>query len=217
MLREVISNEWFTVFFIIAIIFIVISKALYNRRFYDFISVIGNFKYLKIYARDQKFIDGFDTLMFVNFIISITVFSIIGYNTIIGSTDFDVIIFLKLLFAFASLILIKILIERLVGSLFAIDKLMDSYLFQKTSYKNFSGFVLLPINILLVYTLNASKPMIYVIIGLIVLINLIGFVTSFRNFQKSLINNLFYFILYLCALEIGPYIILYKLIKSNNA
>ncbi|RKE98509.1 DUF4271 domain-containing protein [Ichthyenterobacterium magnum] len=214
MLRNFVTNEWFTVFIVLGLVFITLSKFLYAYRFKDFLAVIGNSKYLKIYTRDQKFVDGFDMLMFFNLIISVSLFSYIAYSSFIPSSEFDLQDFFKLLFGIGVLFLIKVLFERLIGSLFEIDGLIDSYLFQKTTYKNYSGFILLPINALLIYSITPSKPIIYAIIGLIVLINLIGFITSFKNHQKLLFNNLFYFILYLCALEIGPYLILYKLITN---
>ena len=217
MLRELISNDWLTIFIVLGLVAITISKYLFPSRFNDFIAVIGNSKYLKIYARDQKFIDGFDSLLFLNLVISISVFSFLAYSTLVNLETFDLFVFFKLLFGIGALVLIKILLERLIGSLFEIDTIIDSYLFQKTSYKNFSGFVLLPINIILIFTFDPSKSIIYVIIGLIALINLIGFMTSFKNHQKLILSNLFYFILYLCALEIGPYLILYKLIIDNKA
>ena len=62
MLRETISNDWFTIFLVFGLGCITVSKFLYAHRFKDFLAVIGNSKYLKIYARDQKFIDGFDAL-----------------------------------------------------------------------------------------------------------------------------------------------------------
>jgi hypothetical protein len=51
---------------------------------------------------------------------------------------------------------------------------------------------------------------------LVCLINLIGFLTSFKNYQKLINPNFFYFLLYLCALEIGPYVLLYKVIREYN-
>ena len=212
MLRETVSNEWFTVFIVLGLVFLTISKYLSSRRFDDFLAVIGNSKYLKIYAREQKFIDGFDTLLFFNLVISVSIFSFLMYSEFVNPAEFDLIQFFKLLFGVGALVLIKVLLERLIGSLFEIDALIDSYLFQKTTYKNYSGLILLPVNILLIYAFLPSKPIIYIILGIIVLINLIGFITSFKNHQKILLNNLFYFILYLCALEIGPYLILYRLI-----
>ncbi|RIA08462.1 uncharacterized protein DUF4271 [Flavobacteriaceae bacterium MAR_2010_72] len=217
MLREIASNEWFTVFILAALVLITLSKFLFARRFDDFLAVVGNSRYLKIYARDQKFIDGFDTFMFLNLIISVSIFSFLVYSQFVRAAEFDLTKFFKLLFGIGAIVLIKVLLERLIGSLFEIDALIDSYLFQKTTYKNYTGFVLLPINILLVYTLTPSKAIIFAVFALIILINLIGFITSFKNHQKTLLNNLFYFILYLCALEIGPYLILYKLFLDYKA
>ena len=212
MLREIVSNEWFTIFIVFGLVLITLSKFLFAKRFEDFLQVIGNSKYLKIYERDQKFIDGFDTLLFLNLVFGAATFSYIAYSTVISPIKFEIITFLKVVFGVAALILMKVLFERLIASLFEIDRIIDSYLFQKTSYLNFSGFILLPINVLLIFTLEPSKTIIYIVLAILLLINLIGLFTSFKNYQKLIINNLFYFILYLCALEIGPYLILYKLI-----
>jgi hypothetical protein len=217
MLRETVSNEWFTVFIVLGLVFLTLSKFLSSRRFDDFLAVIGNSKYLKIYARDQKFIDGFDTFLYLNLVISVSIFSFLMYSEFVNPAQFDLIQFFKLLFGIGALVLIKVLLERLIGSLFEIDAMIDSYLFQKTTYKNYTGLILLPVNILLIYSFPPSKPIIFSVLGLVFLINIIGFITSFKNHQKTLLNNLFYFILYLCALEIGPYLILYRLILDYKA
>ncbi len=217
MLREIVSNDWFTSFLIIGLACITLCKYLFAPRFKDFITVIGNSKYLKIYSRDQKFIDGFDALLFLNLIISVALFAYITYSSTIHPSEFDSNQFFKLIFGVGVIFLIKVLLERLIGSLFEIDDLIDSYLFQKTTYKNYSGLLLLPMNCLLIYTISPSRTAILICFTLIVIINLVGFIDSFKNHQKLLLNNFFYFILYLCALEIGPYLILYKLIKDFNA
>ncbi len=216
-MREIISYEWFTIFMVLGLVFITIAKVLFTNRFLDFIGVLGNSKYLKIYTKDQKFIDFFDALLFFNLVISFSIFSYLAYLTLVPTQTFELDIFLKFILGITALSLIKILVERLVGSLFEIDKIIDSYLFQKTSYKNFSGFVLLMINALLLYTINPSKPILLAVVLVMALINLMGFMTSFKIHQKTLTNNIFYFILYLCALEIGPYLILYKLIVEYKA
>ena len=213
MLREIISNEWFTVLVVLCVCILAFAKARFTNRFNDFLWVLGNSKYLKIYSRDQKFTDQFNGLLFLNLIISSALFYFIWYNTFIESIAFDLILFFKFFISIGSLILIKILIERLIGSLFEIDSIIDSYVFQKTNYKNYIGLVLLPINILLIFAVNPSKTILYIVAGLILVINLVGFITSFKIHQKLILNNLFYFILYICALEIAPYIILYKVLN----
>jgi hypothetical protein len=134
---------------------------------------------------------------------------------LVDYTAFDIELFFKILLGVGAIILIKVLLERLIASLFEIDSLIDSYLFQKTNYKNFLGLILLPINILLVFTISLTPNVFYIIFGLLIVINIVGFVTSIKSHQKTIINNIFYFILYLCALEIAPYVILYKLLLNS--
>jgi len=216
-MRNFISHEWFTIFTIIGLFAIVIAKFVNTLRFNDFLYVIGNSKYLKIYTKDQKFIDPFDSFLFVNLALSVSIFSFFAYSTFISPVTFELISFLKLLFAISTIIIIKTLLERLIASLFEIDSLIDNYLFQKTTFKNYSGLLFLIANLLLLYTNKYAEIVIIVSFSLICFINLIGFLTSFKNHQKLLNTNIFYFLLYLCALEIGPYILLYKVFREYNA
>jgi hypothetical protein len=216
-MRNFITHEWFTIFTIIGLFAVVTAKLLNTLRFNDFLYVIGNSKYLKIYSKDQKFIDQFDSFLFINLALSFSIFAYFTYSTFVSPMSFELISFLKLLFAVSTIIIIKTLLERLIGSLFEIDKLMDDYLFQKTTFKNFSGIVFLISNLFLLYTNTYANVVIIAAFSLICLINLIGFLTSFKNYQNRINSNLFYFLLYLCALEIGPYILLYKAIKDYNA
>lgn len=210
MYRNIISNELFTVLIVISITIIAVAKLVAPKRFEDFIYVIGNSKYLKIYARDQKFLDKFDALLFFNLVISASIFSYLVYQFVTDTQTISINLLFKLFFGIGTFILIKVLIERLIGSLFEIDKLIDQYLFQKISYKNYLGLLLLPINALLIFTIKPTLPAFYVIIAVLFIVNIIGVITSFKTHQNTIKHNLFYFILYLCALEIAPYIILYK-------
>ncbi len=215
-MRNFITHEWFTIFTIIGLFAIVTAKFVNTLRFNDFLYVIGNSKYLKIYTKDQKFIDQFDSFLFVNLALSFSIFSYFAYSTFVSPLSFELISFLKLLFAVSTIVIIKTLLERLIGSLFEIDKLIDYYLFQKTTFKNYSGIVFLIANLFLLYTNTYANFVIIAAFSLICLINLIGFLTSFKNYQNRINPNLFYFLLYLCALEIGPYILLYKAIREYN-
>jgi hypothetical protein len=215
-MRNFITHEWFTIFTIIGLFAIVTAKFVNTLRFNDFLYVIGNSKYLKIYTKDQKFIDQFDSFLFINLALSFSIFSYFAYSTFVTPLSFELISFLKLLFTVSTIVIIKTLLERLIGSLFEIDRLIDYYLFQKTTFKNYSGIVFLIANLFLLYTNTYANVVIIAAFTLICLINLIGFLTSFKNYQNRINPNLFYFLLYLCALEIGPYILLYKVIREYN-
>jgi hypothetical protein len=215
MLRNIVSNELFTILLAISLVIIAIAKLTAPKRFNDFILVLGNDKYLKIYSREQKFFDKFDALLFSNLLLSVSTFCFIAYRLINETNNLPINNMFKLFVGIGVFILIKVLLERLIGSLFEIDKLTDQYLFQKITFKNYLGILLLPINALLIFSFKPTLPLIYGIIILLLIINIIGLISSFKTHQSVIKHNLFYFILYLCALEIAPYIILYKVFVSK--
>ena len=212
MLRHVVSNDLFTVLLVVGLVLITTAKLIAPKRFDDFILILGNDKYLKIYSRDQKFFDKFDALLFGNLVLSVLLFCFIAIRHIYGADVLSVNAMFKLLIAVTVFILIKVLAERLIGSLFEIDQLIDQYLFHKTSFKNYSGLLLLIINAFFIYSFSPSTTIIYSIIGLLAMLNIIGLISSFKEHQSLIKHNFFYFILYLCALEIAPYVILYKML-----
>ena len=214
MLREIASNELFTVLLFVGLIIVAMAKLKDPKRFNDYIFVIGNSKYLKIYSKDQKFLDNFDALLFGNLVITTTIFTYTIFQYFTDNTKISVNTLFKFGIGIAAFILIKVLTERLVASLFEIDKLIDDYLFQKISYKNYLGILLLPINALLLYRFDLSLPIIYITIIILLIVNLIGLITSFKAYQSLIKQHFFYFILYLCALEIAPYLILYKVFMT---
>lgn len=216
MLRPEISNDLFIILLLISIVFIAVAKLLFEKRFNHFSTVLINSSYLKVFSRDQKFFDLFDGLLFLNLIFSISIFSFISYNSLVSPADYSDLYIFNLIIGIGIFILIKVLIERLIGSLFTVDNLIDKYLFQKTSYKNFLGLVLTPINIILLFSTTPNKTVIISVIILLVIINCIGLLTSFKSNLNLIKREFFYFILYLCALEIGPYIILYKVFLENK-
>ncbi len=122
---------------------------------------------------------------------------------------------IKISFGICVFILIKVLFERLIGSLLDIDTAIDQYLFQKISYKNFLGILLIPINAILIYSFSPTLLFFYISFALLFAVIITGLITSIKTHQTLIKHNFFYFILYLCALEIAPFIILYKVFISK--
>jgi hypothetical protein len=215
MFRDTTSNDFFTILIVVSLVLIALAKLTSPKRFNDFIAVLGNSKYLKIYAREQKFFDKFDALLFSNLILSLSLFSFIIYKFFTDSNVISIDTMFKLSFGICVFILIKVFIERLIGSLFEIDEIIDQYLFQKISYKNYLGLLLIPVNAFLLYNFKPTLTFFYVIVILLFFVVLIGLITSIKAHQSLIKHNFFYFILYLCTLEIAPCIILYKVFVSK--
>ncbi|MFD2543255.1 DUF4271 domain-containing protein [Lacinutrix gracilariae] len=211
MLREIISNEIFTVLLMLCLALVATTKILFTKRFDDFTNLLSNFRYLKVYSRDLKVIDGFNILLSINLFISASIFCVFIYQSFVGEILDIPTFLLKTIIGIAIIILAKTSVEHLLGNLFNIDTTMDFYVFQKMSYKNFIGILLIPINFILLFSLAPTPIILQILLIVFVLINCISIITSYKTYQSLIKANLFYFILYLCTLEISPYLVLYKL------
>ena len=211
MLREVQFNDIYTTIIVACLAIIVGAKYLKPQRFIDILRLLGNSNYLRIYFKDHKFLDPFDIILFLNFCLNGMLISLLTYIQLLKKTDIDIVLFLKLSVVFGAVVLVKILIELGIGYLFDIQKIFHSYVFQQVSFFNFLGIILLPLNSLLIFGVPNNRFLLTFILSISGLILLIGMLKSIKFYQKLLINNLFYFILYLCTLEIGPYILLCNL------
>ena len=215
MLREVLFNDWYTIFIVASLAIIVSAKLLNFNRFSDFTRLLGNSNYLRIYFKDHKFLDPFDVLLFLNFCVNGTLLIVLTYTHYVQNVEIAPLMFLKIAAILCAGTLIKILLELGIGYLFDIPKLFHSYVFQQVSFFNFLGIVLLPLNSLMIFGVPNHHISLLVILIISGLILFIGFIKSIKSYQKLLINNLFYFILYLCTLEIGSYILLCKLFSAD--
>jgi len=211
MLREVLFNDLYTTIIVASLAIVVSAKLINFNRFADFLRLFGNSNYLRIYFKDHKFLDPFDIVLFVNFCINGTLTGILTYMHFVQNPEIDSLLFVKLAALLGAGILLKILLELGIGYLFDIPKLFNSYVFQQVSFLNFLGVVLLPLNSLLIYGAPNHHTLLVIILVISGLILFTGLMKSIKTYQKLLINNLFYFILYLCTLEIGPYILICKL------
>ncbi|MGC6430620.1 MAG: DUF4271 domain-containing protein [Jejuia sp.] len=214
MLREVPSYTLITVLMLISLTAIAAAKRIAPKRFNEFILVIGNSKYLKIYGKDQKFLDYYDGLLFTNLVISGAIFGLLCIQNLNKTVSINTTLTVKFIVGIAVFVLVKVLLERLIASLFQIDAIIDAYLFQKISYKNYLGLLLLPINAILQFGIAPTKTILYVVFFVLLIVNISGLITTYKAYQNEIKSHFFYFILYLCALEIAPYVILYSLFST---
>lgn len=106
-------------------------------------------------------------------------------------------------------ILSKYLIEKIIATSFNIEEFIEQFNLQKVSYRTYIGLIILPVDIILYYNNNSSKFVIFLFIVIILAINTATYLLSLKNYQNLIFSKLFYFILYLCALEIAPYYFMY--------
>ena len=203
------TNDWVTIVFIMTLGIIALTKSLYENRFEDFSKLIFSDKYIRIYKDSSHLMGMFTILLFFVQIISFSFFIQILLSHFGFGVKSDWILFIQIFTFVIYFVLSKFLIEKIIATVFNIEEVIDEFNLQKITYRTYIGLVLLPVNIILYYydyILN-NIPL-FIVCGIIVL-NVFLYIFSIKNYRKEIFANLFYFILYLCTLEIAPYYFMY--------
>ncbi|WP_272022225.1 DUF4271 domain-containing protein [Olleya namhaensis] len=214
MLRNSNSVDVLTLTLLGCLIIVALSKTLFPKRFNQFATLLFNNRYINQYNKDQQIVDTFEGLLFANLVVNL---GIIVYlflqNNQISTAPLNLFIYTA---AIGLFIIVKVVLEKLISNILAIGPIIDKYNFQRISFRNFAGLLLLPINALLIYTVTPNNTMLIIALAILFLIIIYGVFLFIKNNLNTFKKSLFYFILYLCTLEIAPYIVLYKIITNNK-
>ncbi|AXT62246.1 DUF4271 domain-containing protein [Aquimarina sp. AD10] len=212
--REITSNNWLTILLVLCLALLAIAKKLDALKFADFMTLFTSTKYIISSQKTSTLSSPFNTILLILQIISVSLFLYSGFEAF----EFEVLpiqinLFFKIIILYTVIVICKLLVEKIVATIFSIDSIIDEYLFHKVSYRNFIGVLLLPINIIFIYAFLPTRNVFIAVLALLFIINAIVLISFYKKNENTILKHLFYFILYLCALEIAPYFILYKLIK----
>jgi len=211
LLRHIENIDWVTILIFGSLLLIVIAKSTFYNRFLNFIILPFNNKYIFMYNKKDKLINWFHVFFTVFQVINFSLFLFLSWKVFFGSeetTDMNRYIYPTILGTVLLFLILKILLQLGNGFIFRSNRIISELVFKKLSYLNYCGIIMFIANVILSYVLKDSKPVIYVTFFLILMVNIIGWATLLRNHQKFIASNFFYFILYLCALEIAPWVII---------
>lgn len=206
MIRDYISFDGFTIIILLNIIIVTIAKTLNNSKFKQFLLIYLNNSFLKFSSNDNSFLSSFNSLLNVNYIISISVYIsiLISYNLHGFNNNFEISIFFTTLLFIVAFIYTKYLIEILIGWAFNIRKFVVSFNLQKNSFNKLIGIIMILLNSLAIYSFPNSVAFTKISIFLVISLYLVGLYKVIRLNDNLILSNMFYFILYLCTLEIVP-------------
>jgi hypothetical protein len=203
------TNDWVTLVFIMALGIVAITKSVHENRFEDFTKLIFSDKYIRIYRDSSHLMGMFSISLFFVQIISFSFFIQILLDHFGYGLKTDWVLFIQIFTFIIYFILSKFLIEKIIGTTFKIEEFIEQYNLQKVTYRTYVGLVLLPIDIILFYYGSILKNIPLIVLYSIVVLNILLYVYSIKNYRKEIFGKLFYFILYLCTLEIAPYYFMY--------
>ena len=199
MIRDIISNDSLTVLLFGSIFFMIILKKIDPVIFSQNLSFRKKELVNKISTKlwGIKFLEILYNLLFIsNISILLAFFKDQNFNLIIYYELF------KYVFIFFTS---KVLFDVIIGKVFSINRIMKIYVWQKLVYCNSLGIVLLLFNFLIAYTIFDKQYMVSFFIALSILYLIFAYFSIFFSMKKVIFKNWFYFILYLCTLEIIPY------------
>lgn len=213
--RILVNKDWATLLFVLATAIIALNKTIFSVRFNEFIKLGYSEKYNKIYKDTNNLLSWFTISMFVIQLISFSFFILLFLSYFNYTKTDNYITYIQVITFLFVFILSKFLFEKIIGTAIDSESLVDKFNLIKVNYRAFLGFILLPINIVLYYNSWPIKEVFYVILTIFLLYNVFTYYFLVKTYQKTILSKLFYFILYLCTLEIAPYYFMYYWVTKN--
>lgn len=213
--RILVNKDWATILFVLAISIVALNKTVFSVRFNEFIKLGYSDKYNKVYKDTNNLLSWFTISMFVIQLLSFSFFILLLLSYFNYTQTDNYITYIQIITFLFVFILSKFLIEKIIGTTINSESLVDKFNLIKVNYRAFLGFVLLPINIILYYNSWPIKAVFYIILTIFLLYNVFTYYFLVKTYQKTILGNLFYFILYLCTLEILPYYFMYYWVTKN--
>ena len=201
-------NNWITILLLFLFVCIFLLKLLNSKKLKNSFLALFN---LSLIDNDQ-----YDSISFFNpfrvilFLFTVTVLSILTFTFktyITPETANSFAVFSTMFGCVLVYFLFKRVLEYLLSLLFLIKSQVGFFMVSKINSLNSISFLLYIA--LILYQFCNIKP-IYIFCFTAVLF-IVRFIFSVVRNKKLIFNKLFYFILYICAFEIAPLFVLFKL------
>lgn len=207
--RIIENKDWATILFVLSFATIAATKSAFENRFAEFAKLIYSDKYINIYKEGSHLKSSFTIALFFVQLISFAFFIQISLSYFDNTSKTDWVLFIKIITLLLYFVLSKFLIEKIIATSFNIEEFVEQFNLQKVIFRTYIGLFLLPINIILFYNDLISSDFMTILIFIVLTVCTLSYLISIKNYQNIIFSKLFYFILYLCALEIAPYYFVY--------
>lgn len=217
-IKQFTNIDWVTGFNIIILILIVYTRVVFGKFFKPMFQ--STFVYnlsVRIFNEKNLVFNRFFNILNILFFLSLPAFitlSLDFYGFRIYNFNFwqHYLIFLALHLV---IIFIKKSINLFIGSLFRISNIIAEYTFQGNLFLKISGLLIIPVIIVIPYM--PEKIVEFSIIAIVTILLLLYFIRILRLFSITIRKgfSIFYLILYFCTLEIGPCLIIFKILNNS--
>jgi Domain of unknown function (DUF4271) len=212
-LRNIENWDWVTIVLVGIFAILSITRYLYPKRFHEFLSLPLTDKFFKLQGKSYEIKHLFNALLLAVQVLSISLF-IYLYLSITNPllVEENQWLLIQIGTGYTVLVLVKFLSEKIIAYIFNVESIINRYLYEKLSYTSLISLLVLTGNIVFVFIIDPTKNVLITFATVMAGLYIISLISSFKRNWIIILRHFFYFILYLCTLEIVPYIILYRLL-----
>ena len=131
--RSMENLDWITIILVSCFCLLALVKVIHPKRFGEFIMLPVSNKYYLVQGKNDMLSHPFNIILFIIQILSISLFI---YLIIDITEDVSPIFFVYIVLFYSVFMIIKMLLEKIVGTLFSIEDLINNYLYHKLTYLN---------------------------------------------------------------------------------
>ena len=206
--RIVISHNWITITVVFAMLLLFVLKKVDQTRLIGYSKSFFITGFIEGKVKEKpSFFSFFNLLIFVFTMLVISLSFLLLIQQYLPSYTTDFSFFITLLGFVTIYFLIFLVTDVALSSVFQIKNELKCFVAAKIAYLYNVALWTFPLLIITIYGFNNAYILTITSIALL----LLSIMLVFINNKKLIVNKLFYFILYLCALEIAPLLIFYKI------
>lgn len=213
---ERVSNhsDWIIYVLLTCIVLLAILRARFPYRFLRLLQLTFQTNFLQLYNRDIDQRHAFTFISTFLNILSTSMFLFICGQYFLPEKEIEGLgWYIRIATLYTILLLGKLWIEQIIGVLVKRAAEVSKYTHEKLIYRNLLSIFILIWNITLLFILDKTQVTMTMAWLSILLLNIFYLISSYKRNSRHLFSHYIYYILYLCILEIGPYIlIIYTLI-----
>ncbi|MEN8901498.1 MAG: DUF4271 domain-containing protein [Nonlabens sp.] len=210
-LRHIELNDWITITLLSCVVIIVIARWFSAFNITDLLSSYFKDRFIKLSRNGE---DGSSVLIVssvvvysINISLFLYLFYQISFNKLIELNGY-----IMVLTATSVFVLAKHFIGKLIATLCNFEEMLFTIDHHRNIYRAMFAFGLLIINLIVIYAFEMHENVFLTSFITICLVLFAYNLILIYRYRNMLISSNFYFILYLCTLEIAPYLLLYKYI-----
>ena len=207
--RSVLSSNWITLIFVFSILLLFFLKLFTTAKLKGYVTSLFNKGFVEIEAEENYwtlsfFHTGFSLFTFL--MLSVTTFFLISqFNNSSALLLEDYLVSTSYLFSY---VVLRFIVVFVLFSVFQFKSKLSFFMTSKRGYLYSISIGLLFLNVFYFYTFQYQDLL---FTGFVALFSL-RFSLILINNKNLIIKELFYFILYLCAFELAPLFVLFRLI-----